>query len=122
MLKVIICGDRAWKNYNSVFEIIKGLVKNYGQVVVIQGECPVGGADEHAKRAAKELEIPCICHPAKWTERGKAAGPIRNQEMIDYWQPQMCIAFHSFIPKSKGTKDMVERARKAGIETYIVDK
>jgi len=32
----------------------------------------------------------------------------------------MCIAFHPFLPGSKGTKDMVNKARQAGIETYII--
>jgi hypothetical protein len=43
--------------------------------------------------------------------QGKAAGPIRNQRMIDEGKPDLVIAF----PGGRGTADMVSRAKKAGI-------
>lgn len=49
---------------------------------------------------------------ADWDTHGKAAGPIRNQQMIDQGKPDLIIAF----PGGRGTADMVERARKARID------
>lgn len=49
-------------------------------------------------------------HPADWLKHGKAAGPIRNQEMIDSGL-DFLIAF----PGGKGTADMTKRAQKAGV-------
>ena len=54
--------------------------------------------------------------PAKWDLYGRAAGPIRNQEMLDVGKPSLVVYFHSDLKDSKGTKDMVERATKSGIE------
>jgi len=54
----------------------------------------------------------CAGYPADWDTHGKAAGPIRNQSMLDQ-NPgiELVIAF----PGGKGTADMVARARKKGI-------
>lgn len=46
--------------------------------------------------------------------------PIRNQKMLDD-NPDIdiVIAFHSDLENSRGTKDMVNRARKKGIKVCI---
>jgi len=119
-LKVLICGSRDWKNYNSVLDVVKGLIENYKDIEIVQGEC--SGADEMARRAAIECEIPFHGYPAQWKKHGNAAGPIRNQQMIDCEKPDMCIAFHPYLSKSKGTKDMVEKAKAAEIKTYVIEK
>lgn len=49
-------------------------------------------------------------HPADWVKHGKAAGPIRNQEMLDSGV-DLLLAF----PGGKGTADMISRCRKAGV-------
>jgi hypothetical protein len=118
MLKILICGCRKWSNYDSILAVVKGLIKNYGEVVIVEGEC--SGADILARQAAIECCVPFRGYPAEWNRYGNAAGPIRNQQMIDEEHPDMCIAFHPFLPGSKGTKDMVNKARQAGIETYII--
>ena len=48
---------------------------------------------------------------ADWDKYGKAAGPIRNQEMLDQ-EPNIVIAF----PGGKGTADMVKRAKVVGLK------
>lgn len=54
--------------------------------------------------------------PADWKTHGKAAGHIRNQQMIDEGKPDLVVAF----PGGKGTADMVKRAKKAGIKVIEV--
>lgn len=51
-------------------------------------------------------------YPADWKQYGKAAGPIRNQRMLDEGKPDLVIAF----PGGRGTADMVRKAKAAGIE------
>lgn len=53
--------------------------------------------------------------PAKWSTYGNAAGPIRNQEMVDT-KPDIVVAF----PGGTGTADAVRRARSAGIEVLEI--
>jgi hypothetical protein len=56
--------------------------------------------------------------PADWETHGRAAGPIRNQAMLDEGKPYLVIAF--WDGKSKGTLDMISRATRAGVPVKIV--
>lgn len=49
---------------------------------------------------------------AEWGRYGKAAGAIRNQQMLDEGRPDLVVAF----PGGRGTADMIRRARAAGLE------
>ena len=50
---------------------------------------------------------------------GKAAGPIRNREMLRDGGPEMVAAFHTDLSQSKGTLDMVRIARSAGVPVKV---
>lgn len=61
-----------------------------------------------------------IVMPANWDMHHRAAGPIRNQAMLEVLLKTPCDhrlvkAFHDDLTNSRGTRDMVRRARKAGI-------
>ena len=55
-------------------------------------------------------------HPADWSTHGRAAGPIRNQQMVDRGA-DICLAFPT--SSSIGTWDCVRRAKAAGIPVEI---
>jgi len=57
-----------------------------------------------------------VPYKADWHLHGKAAGPKRNQRMLDHGRPKRVIAF----PGGKGTADMVDRARVAGVDVIEV--
>ena len=59
-------------------------------------------------------------YPANWNLHGRAAGPIRNKQMLDEGKPDIVYAFHPNISESKGTKDMVRQAKNRGIETIVI--
>ena len=113
VLRLLVCGDRNWTDVESIAQQIRVMHPD----VIIEGEAR--GADSIARGYAKGAGIPVLSFPAQWGKYGKSAGPIRNQQMLDAGNPNRVIAFHHNIAKSKGTKDMVERARKAGIETMV---
>lgn len=70
------------------------------------------GADRLARRWAYTVGgITVETFPADWGAHGKAAGPIRNQRMIDEGKPDVVLAF----PGGRGTADMIRRAEAAGI-------
>ncbi len=112
-MRVLVCGDRNW----SGIDPIKRELMLAAPSVVIEGEAR--GADTLARKAAEELGIPVEPYPANWTKYGRAAGVLRNQQMLDEGKPDLVLAFHPDISKSKGTADMVRRAKKAGIRTYV---
>ena len=58
-----------------------------------------------------------IKFPAEWDKYGKAAGVLRNQQMLDEGYPDLVVYFHKDLENSKGTKDMVTRAVDNKIKT-----
>jgi hypothetical protein len=87
-------------------------------IAIIEGNAR--GADTMAGVYATTWGLGLEVYPANWKKYNKAAGPIRNQQMLDEGKPDLVLAFHDNIDKSKGTKDMVARAEKAGIEVRII--
>ena len=78
-----------------------------------------GGADGYdlcGELWAQAHNIPCDTYPADWRKHGRAAGPIRNQAMIDKGKPNLAVQF----PGGRGTADMRKRLDKAGIEVIEV--
>lgn len=83
-------------------------------LVVIEGE--QRGADLLARRWAEENQIEVDPFPADWRKYGKAAGYIRNTQMLREGNPTAVLAF----PGGKGTKMMVDIAHKSGIPTLVL--
>ena len=73
-----------------------------------------------AGNAAEALGIAVESYPAQWHRYGRAAGPIRNLQMLVEGKPDAVLAFNNCIEKSRGTKDMVARATEAGIPTEVI--
>ena len=120
-MRVLVCGDRKWddkKFINKIlweyYHIAQELEDDF---VVIHGAAK--GADSIAGEIAREQGVKEFVFPAKWEKHGKAAGPIRNQQMLDEGKPNLVLAFHDDIEKSKGTRDMINKAKRAGIETRV---
>ena len=114
-MRLLICGSRDWTDGDL---ILRGLSALRGVDVVMEGEAP--GADTLARRAAEHLGIPVLPFPADWEKYGHAAGPIRNQRMLDEGKPDLILAFVDGLDTSRGTADMVSRARLAGVEVRVI--
>lgn len=113
-MRVLICGDRHWKDEDIVEEYIKSLPSD---TVVIQGMCR--GADIIARSKAHQRGLEVKDFPTKWDLYGRAAGPIRNRQMIEEGKPDLVVAFHNDLSKSKGTANMLKQARERGIPTEV---
>ncbi len=120
MVTILVCGSRNWTDYKTIFDFLNGLQCEYkpNQITIVEGDCK--GADKAAGSIAVYLRYNKVRVPADWQQNGKAAGPIRNQEMLDKYKPSMVVAFHNDYENSKGTKDMCERAKAANIYTVLV--
>lgn len=115
-MRVLVCGDRNWLDYKLVQKTLFGLGK--GPHTIIDGEAR--GADSRGNEVAVLMGWPYKRYPADWVKYGKAAGPIRNQQMLDEGKPDLVLAFHDDLKNSKGTKDMIKRAEKAGVKVLKI--
>jgi hypothetical protein len=106
-VRVLVCGGRNYTDQEGIRAAILALPATTN--VVVHGGAP--GADSWAGYIAGMLGIPVEVHPADWARHGRAAGPIRNQEMLDSGI-DLVVAFRGGV----GTADMIRRAEKAGIE------
>lgn len=122
-MRVLVCGDRKWDDSTIVAAMLDGF--GYGPEGLVVGFTVISGMARGADRFAADWGLANGCllaFPADWQKYGKGAGPIRNQQMLDEGKPDLVIAFHDYIDESKGTRDMVLRAKEAGIPVYIVSR
>ena len=112
---VLVCGDREWNDRETIAERLKVLPPN---TVILEGGCR--GVDLLAKEIAINLGLAVREFPANWALHGKAAGPRRNRAMLDE-HPNLVLAFHSNLAKSKGTKDTINEAKRRGIPVELIE-
>ncbi len=76
-----------------------------------------------ADAIAREIGADVLVFPAEWALYGKAAGPIRNEQMIVEACPQRVLAFTEALMRDQrptGTSECVMRALSHGIPVTIV--
>ncbi len=83
-------------------------------VIIVSGHA--SGADSLGEKFAADHNLQCELHPADWERHGRAAGPIRNEKMAEV--SDALIAF--WDGKSRGTKSMIEIARRKGLQVAVV--
>lgn len=113
-MKVLICGDRNWNHPEDIDAFIESLPKD---TVIIEGECR--GADIQSRISAIKHGLEVERYPAKWSKYGMGAGIIRNRQMLDMGKPNLVVAFHENLSKSKGTLNMITQAMGEGIEVKV---
>lgn len=118
--RVLVCGDRNWRDRLFLCEVLDTFHRLLHFECVIEGEAK--GADSMARQWAERARVPVLSFPADWQTHGKAAGPIRNGRMLAEGMPTLVLAFHDDIEASKGTKDMVARARRANVPTFVLTR
>lgn len=118
-MNLLVCGGRDFTDVPLLWRRLDELraeTPEPGIRLVIDGASddvtgPYVGADYWAHQWALARNIPTIRQHAKWKEQGRAAGPIRNGEMIERNKPDMIVAF----PGGRGTRNMIEQAERAGL-------
>ena len=113
-MRVLVCGGRDYSN-KKVLRVWLGCLHGESEIkAVIHGGAP--GADSMAGEWARGMLVSEVCFPAEWDEHGKAAGPIRNAKMLSEGKPDVVLAF----PGGRGTADIVQKARAAGVPVIEV--
>lgn len=114
--KVIIAGCRDFTDYELLREKCDYHLQNLRleDIVIVSGHA--SGADSLGERYAQERGFQLETYPADWQAHGRAAGPIRNAKMANV--AHALIAF--WDGKSRGTKNMIETARKYNLKVAVV--
>ena len=113
--RVIVCGSREWSNRALISHSLAALREQGKKVTIVHGDAR--GADTLAASVAANLGYAVEAYPANWARFGRGAGPIRNEEMASMGA-DLCLAF--WDGHSKGTKDMISRAREHEIPVQLV--
>lgn len=114
--RVLVCGGRDYFDCNAVYSALDELRDRHGGIAIIHGGAD--GADYLAAAWGHDFATEVLRVPADWSLHGRAAGPIRNQKMLDTGKPDLVLAF----PGGRGTADMVRKARAAGVTVIEVAK
>lgn len=111
-MKVLVCGSRDW---NETVLLKRRMAQLPRGTEVIHGAAR--GADQTAASIARSLGFPETAFPADWRGKGRAAGIIRNLEMLDQ-KPDLVLAFQR--DGSRGTQHTIDEARKRGIPVEVI--
>ena len=118
-MRILITGSREWASPDTLawqlgLAIGEAELADHHPPVIIHGACP-SGADTLAEQLCRDHGVPTEPHPAQWGKYGKAAGPVRNLEMVTAGA-DLCLAFYHTGGANKGTGHCARAAEKAGIE------
>lgn len=118
-MRVLICGSRHFNDYERFKkEVMNALpVGDYIGSTVISGHAK--GADTLGEQFARDMGLQLQTFPADWNVHGRAAGPIRNTQMLQQGKPDIVIAF--LAENSRGTKNMINQAEKAGVPVKVIE-
>lgn len=115
-MRLLVCGSREYTDRGHIFHYLDAFHAHTPVSVLIHGAAR--GADRIARNWAASRLVHTLPFPADWEQYGKAAGPIRNKQMLDEGKPDAVLAFP--LPGSKGTHNMIYQAVEAGVPTKIV--
>ncbi len=135
--RVLVCGSRDWDDQDIIWTMLDGLfahilssidwVPDPGTITIIDGAAR--GADTMAYKWAEcmiEQGLGQVVfserYPADWDQHGRAAGPIRNKQMLVEGKPTLVLAFSDDLSVSRGTANMVKQSRAAGVPVYVIGR
>jgi hypothetical protein len=130
-MKVIIAGSRQIIDYQLVSAVLSNTLSKYNiSITEVVSGC-AGGVDSLGEQWALENKIPVNPFPAEWNDLdvpnalvrtnkwGKKynarAGFQRNESMAEHGDVLIAI----WDGKSRGTSDMIERARNHALSVYV---
>ena len=115
----LVSGSRYYSNERKFFEKMDKYDKKYGPFeTIVQGEAR--GADELARQWAESRKRKVIGYKANWSKYGRAAGSLRNSQMLNQTSATILLSFP--LQDSVGTWDMVRKARIHDLKVIVVGR
>jgi len=124
-MKIIVAGSRTIKNKQEVFHCISNGIMQLckKEPSPLKVELVSGGAkgvDTLADDFAKIWKMEITIFHANWNQFGKRAGYLRNILMADYVGEEGAL-IAIWDGKSRGTKMMIDIAKKKGMAVVIYE-
>lgn len=119
-MRVIVAGSRGFDDYqllNNELTTLKMLSESNKTPITEVVSGTARGADKFGEIWAEQNGIKLIKFPADWTRYGKSAGYVRNEEMAKYAD----ILYAFWDGTSKGTKHMIELAKRHNLKVRIIN-
>lgn len=117
-MRVLVCGPRDWRAEKPITDSLSFWRVFGGRLVIIHGGA--SGADDIADRFGFYWGVDREVYRPDWEAHGKAAGPIRNAEMLRDGKPEIVLAFrYAGEGWTRGTGDMVRKATAAGVPVTV---
>lgn len=113
--KVAVVGSRSFTDYEKLNKTLSDYHAKTGITLVVSGGA--AGADSMAERFARENNISTSIHKPDWKKYGRAAGFIRNKDIIA--ECDVCFAF--WDGSSRGTANDIELCNKMNKPCYIIN-
>ena len=114
MYHLIIAGGRDFSDYLLLERVVDQFLEDIqDEITIFCGTAR--GADSLGERYAKSRGYAVRYFPPDWRRLGRAAGPVRNQEMAD--SADALAAF--WDGESRGTGDMIRSAGQKGLRLLV---
>lgn len=131
--KVIVAGSRYYTDYSFVKRKLDIILSNKKNIEIVSGACSTGkvtylrpdgtsvcGADGLGERYAAGKGYAVAYFPANWSDLGKRAGHVRNEEMAVYAAPDGgAVIFR--LNMSPGSTSMANYADQYKLKLKVYD-
>ena len=120
--RIIIAGSRDFENYEVVktkaAAVIKAIKEKEPEAKIEIVSGGARGVDSLGERFAREYGYKLWRFPADWNAYGRAAGPIRNRQMLEFAMERNPVLIAFWNGASRGTSNMVDIAQDAKVSIY----
>ena len=112
--RLLITGSRYFNDAALMYAAISDAVSTlrgfgFTRIVLVHGGAR--GADTLAAQIGRSIGLEIEAHPARWDVFGRAAGPVRNREMVELGA-DLVLAFP--VGESQGTRGCMQLAQEKG--------
>jgi hypothetical protein len=115
LVRILVTGGRDFTDYDLVIDRMDFVCSKFPGATIEIVHGGARGADHLVGAYSKMRGYKTTTFMAEWDIYGKAAGPVRNTQMIAT-KPTLVVAF----PGGRGTADMCRKAADACIPIFYV--
>lgn len=116
--RVIVCGSRTFEDRKLCFETLNQVLDGVTDVEIVSGHAK--GADMFGEEYGDLHGFKVSIFKPDWKMYGRGAGPVRNRRMLEYALEEEAVVIAFWDGKSKGTKNMIDLADKAGADVKVI--